>query len=90
MHSKNRLAAVLVAAALAAGMGSAPAFASQPLIIQAPASAAKPGRRGLFNDVILPTSANRYGRKGAGISMAQQKRSSAKTRSVARNRKHHR
>jgi hypothetical protein len=39
---------------------------------------------------VLPTSACSYGRKSAGISMAQQHRTAAKKRGVARNRRHHR
>lgn len=44
------------------------------------------------NEVVLPVSSSWWapGRKGAGISMAQQKRASRKARNVARNRRAHR
>jgi hypothetical protein len=92
LGSLRRLASLASIAMLAlASCGSAaPAMASQSKIVQVPANASKPGSRGLFNDWALPTTASRYGRKGAGISMAQQQRTAAKKRSVARNRRHHR
>lgn len=85
----NRLTMSAVAALIAMGASAGPALAMQPApIMQVPAT--KPGKRGLFNDAVLPTSQSRYGRKGAGISMAQQHRNSQKKRNVARNRRAHR
>lgn len=86
---KSFMGAVILGAMSMAGMSSA-ALASQSMpIVQVPAKAATPGTRGLFNDVVLPVTSNpwAYGRKGARISMAQQKRASAKKRNVARHRK---
>ncbi len=80
-------------AAVLSTMSVAPTMAAQQMpIVQVPAKASKPGKRGLFNDVILPGAQSpwAYGRKGAGISMAQQKRASVKKRNVSRNRKAHR
>lgn len=79
-----------LAASLSSGLGFVPAFASSARVVQSPADAAKPGRRGLFNDMAMPRALGLFGRKGAGISMAQQKRSVGKKRGVARNRHHHR
>jgi hypothetical protein len=86
----RRWGAAALAAAVALASCGAPAMATQPQIVQAPAKASKPGKRGLFNDLVLPTSASRYGSKGAGVTMAQQQRTAAKKRCVARNRRHHR
>lgn len=81
---------MLAAALMAMAAPAAPALASSVKVVHAPANAAKPGRRGLFNDAFVPIFSTLYGRKGAGISMAQQKRSAAKKRRVARNRRNHR
>ena len=89
LGSLRRRLAFVVAAALASCTGLAPAAVAQPKIVQAPADASKPGKRTLFTDMPLHSSA-RHGRKGAGISMAQQQRASRKARGVARNRRHHR
>lgn len=86
----RRFGAAALAAAIALASCGAPAMATQPKVVQAPAKASKPGARRLFNDLVLPTSASRYGRKGAGVSMAQQHRAASKKRGVARNRRHHR
>jgi hypothetical protein len=86
----RRLGPALLAALVALTSCGAPAMAVHSKIAQLPAEASKPGKRGLFNDLVLPTSASRYGRKSAGISMAQQHRTAAKKRGVARNRRHHR
>lgn len=90
LASRGRLAVLALAAALSSGMGFVPAFASQPRVVQAPAKAARPGKRGLFNDMPLPSALGLYGHKGAGITMAQQKRAVAKKSRIARNRRHHR
>jgi hypothetical protein len=47
----------------------------------------KAGKRSLFGGA---ASASRYNRKAAGLSMAQQQRTSRKKRGVARNRVNHR
>lgn len=90
LGSRSRLAVMALAAALSSGMGFVPAFASQPRVVQAPAKAARPGKRGLFNDMPLSGASGLYGRKGAGISMAQQKRGAAKKDRITRNRRNHR
>lgn len=91
LGSLRRSGFLAVAAALF-GMtaAAAPALHSRPRVVRTAANAAKPGRRGLFNDWALPTTASRYGRKGAGITVAQGKRASRKARNVARNRANHR
>ncbi len=80
----------VLAAVMMGALSVAPAMATQQKVMQVPAKASKPGKRGLFNDAVLPTGQSWYGRKGAGISMAQQKRASAKRRNVRRNRAAHR
>jgi hypothetical protein len=45
-------------------------------------------KRSLFGGIRASTGG--YGRKGAGISMAQQQRAAAKKRNVTRNRRNHR
>lgn len=87
LGSIRRLAPATLAALVALASCGAPALARQPQVIQVPAKASMPGNRGLFNDMVLPTTASRYGRKGAGISMAQQKRTARKARNVARARR---
>lgn len=87
MLVRMRSSALMAAAVMAM---AAPAFAAHPQVVHVPAKAAKPGRRGLFNDAVLATGSSSYGRKGSGISMAAQKRTSAKRRDVARNRRAHR
>lgn len=89
MFGSMRRSSMVLAAMMALGVAS-PALASQPRVVNVPAAASKPGRRGLFNDAVLPTGFALYGRKGAGISMAAQKRTAAKRRNVARNRRSHR
>jgi hypothetical protein len=86
----RRLSVAALAAVVALASCGAPAMATQPQIVHAPAKASKPGNRGLFNNLVLPTSASIYGRKSAGISMAQQHRAAAKKRGITRNRRHHR
>lgn len=90
LGSRGRLAVVALAAALSSGMGFVPAFASQPRVVRASATSSKPGKRGLFNDLPLSRGMGLFGRKGAGISMAQQKRAAAKKNCVTRNRRSHR
>lgn len=78
--------AAMVAAIIGAA-GGAPALAMQPApVMTVPAT--KPGKRALFNDMVLPQGQSRYGRKGAGITMAQQKRASNKKRNRVRHRAH--
>ena len=90
LSSLRRLSTAAIAALVALTSCGAPAMATQSKIVQAPANASKPGKRGLFNDLVLPTSTSLYGRKSAGVTAAQQKRASVKKRGVARNRRHHR
>jgi hypothetical protein len=84
---RRRLAFVL-AATLGLGMGAAPGIASQPALVQSAPRVTKSSKRGLFGGAI--PSAARYGRKGACISMAQQRRTATKKRGIARNRRNHR
>jgi len=90
LRSLRRLGTAVLAAVMALASCGAPALATQSKVMHVPANASKPGSRGLFNDLVPPTSANAYGRRGAGISVAQGKRDARKARSVARNRRHHR
>jgi hypothetical protein len=88
MLSSLRRSALLATLAIL-GAGSMPAvMANQPALISAAPRPIKTGKRSLFGGAIQ--SASRYGRKGAGISMAQQQRASRKKRGVARNRVNHR
>lgn len=66
--------AAIVVAAMM-GLGAMPAALSQPTI-------------GLFGGMLRAPA--RYGSKGAGITMAQQKRTVTKKRGIARNRRAHR
>src|SRR5438067_2376964 len=86
----RRFAAAALTAVIALASCGAPAMAVQSKVTHVPAKASKPGNRGQFNDQVLPTSAGHYGRKGAGVSMAQQQRTVRKKRGVARNRVNHR
>jgi hypothetical protein len=74
-------------AILGACTGAAPSFASQPTMISAAPRVTNSAKRNLFGAIV---SSARYGRKPAGVSMAQQQRTAAKKRGVARNRRHHR
>lgn len=86
MLSSRRALALM--AALAFSAGAAPiALATQPAMISSAPKPVTASKRLKFGGM---TTASRYGRKGAGISMAQQHRTAAKKRSVARNRRHHR
>lgn len=75
-------------AALAFAGGSAPVLASQPAIVSAAPRLTRASKRSLFGGI--RASSGVHGRKGAGISMAQQQRTVAKKRNVARNRRNHR
>lgn len=87
MLSSLRRSALLATLAIL-GAGSMPAvMANQPALISAAPRPIKASKRGLLGGA---TTASRYGRKGAGISMAQQQRASRKKRGVARNRVNHR
>jgi hypothetical protein len=83
---KQIRASTLAVAALMGMSAMAPTMAMNRPVMSIPAT--KPGKRGLFNDMVLPEGASRYGRKGAGISMAQQQRASQKKRNRARHRAH--
>jgi hypothetical protein len=70
------------------GAGAMPAvMASQPPLVSAAPRPVKASKRGLFGTVRASTAL--YGRKSAGISVAQGKRNARKARNVARNRRHH-
>jgi hypothetical protein len=86
----RRFGATALAAVLALASCGAPAMAVQSKVVHVPAKASKPGNRGLFNDLVPPTTASFYGSKGAGIGMAHQQRAAAKKRNVTRNRRQHR
>lgn len=78
----------LIALAAAGALSLQPAMSQQPAL-QVVAPASKKRRRSLFSGTpynpFVP-----YGRKGAGISVAQHKRMAKKARNVARNRAAHR
>jgi hypothetical protein len=70
------------------GAGSVPAVMAQPALVSTAPRPVKASKRGLFGGV--RASSGLYGRKGAGISMAQQQRAARKKRGVAQNRQRHR
>ncbi len=89
MFGRPRFLTTALAAALIGAVGAGPALAQQQAFtVAAPAS--KKAKRGLFNNVPLPVYGDYYGRKGAGISMAQQKRACLKKKNKARNLAAHR
>ncbi len=77
-----------MAAAMMGVSMAGPALAAQQPIVQVTPS--KKAKRGLFNNVVLPSGAALYGRKPAGVSMAQQQRASKKVANRARNKRAHR
>jgi hypothetical protein len=77
-----------VAAILSAAGYSVTAMANQPSMISEAPRPVRASKRSLFGGIRASTSL--HGRKGAGVSMAQQQRRAAKARNVARNRRHHR
>jgi hypothetical protein len=82
--SLRRSSAFVMLAAAALAGGSIPVL---PAMISAAPRPVRDSKRSLFGGSI---SSSRHGRKGAGITMAQQQRSAAKKRGVARNRRNHR
>jgi len=88
MLSSFRRTALLAAAVLGLSAGVAPIVATQPALTTAAPRLARASKRSLFGGI--RASVGGYGRKGAGVSMAQQQRRAAKKRNVARNRRHHR
>jgi len=74
-------------AALAGGAGMTPIIATQPGLTQAAPRVTRNEKRSLFGARL---GVSLYGRKGAGISMAQQKRTATKKRGIVRNRRNHR
>jgi len=74
-------------AALAGRAGLAPVIATQPALTQAAPRVTRNEKRSLLGARL---GVSLYGRKGAGISIAQQKRNATKRRGIARNRRHHR
>ena len=88
MFGSIRHSRVAMLAAMCFGLGAAPVIASQPAFTQSAPRVTRSSKRSLFGGTV-PSSA-RYGSKGAGISMAQQKRAAGKKRGIARNRRAHR
>jgi hypothetical protein len=89
MLSSIRRSGLLAAVAAILGAGySVTAMASQPTMISVAPRPVHASKRSLFGGI--RASAGLHGRKGAGISMAQQQRCAAKRRNVARNRRAHR
>lgn len=84
----RRLSTSLAAAALLALGATAPALAQPAPLVTA--NAPRKAKRGLFNGAVIPGSGSPrlYGRRGAGITMAQQKRAARKARNVAKHRRH--
>lgn len=74
----------LALAVALASVGSAGGAMQPTPIMQVPAT--RPGKRGLFNDAVLPSSSYGRAHKPARISMAQQKRTSRKAKNVKRHR----
>lgn len=81
----SRIAAALLAAGVAIIGGG---HVSQPAIVPVTAPSKKQ-RKGIFNGRAYPV-ASYHGTKGAGITVAAQKRASRKAKNVARNRAAHR
>jgi hypothetical protein len=79
---RNRLSILAIGAALAS-VGTAAVGFTQPAP-QVKVNAPRNAKRGLLNDVVLPQSTSFWGRKGAGIGMAQQQRAAKKARNVRR------
>ena len=87
LGSIRRRLAFVMAATLASCFGTAPVTASQPTMISASPRVAAASTRSLVG---AGRTLSLYGRRGAGITMAQQQRAATKKRGVARNRRHHR
>jgi len=88
MLARFRRLTFVLAATLATCVSTAPVTAAQLTMISAASRETTAGKRNLFGGALF--SSSRYGRKGAGVSMAQQQRTAAKKRGVAHNRRHHR
>lgn len=88
LSSIRRSSTLAMLAALAFAGGAAPVLATQPAIVSAAPRPVRASKRSLVGGI--RASIGGYGRKGAGISMAQQQRAANKKRNVARNRRHHR
>lgn len=84
----SRSSTLALIAALAMAGGAPIVLASQPAMTSAAPVPVVAAKRNLFGGGRLPAS--RYGRKGAGLSVAQAKRISVKKRNVVRNRANHR
>jgi hypothetical protein len=82
LRRSGLLAAVV--AILGAGY-SVTAMAHQPTMVSVAPRPTQPSKRSLFGNPLARPGL--YGRKGAGISMAQQQRAAAKRRGIARNRR---
>jgi hypothetical protein len=89
MFGSLRRSGLLAAVAAILGAGySVTAMANQPTMISVAPRPVRATKSSLFGGI--RASAGLHGRKGAGISMAQQRRRAAKRRNVARNRRAHR
>jgi hypothetical protein len=87
LSSMRRSLALAAVAILGAGY-SVTALTEPPALVAAAPRPVRAGKRSLFGGV--RGSAGLFGRKGAGVSVAQGKRASRKARNVARNRANHR
>lgn len=88
MIDSLRSGRVAMLAAALMGLGAMPAALSQPAIVQSAPRVTANKKRSIFGGIARSSAT--YGRKGAGISMAQQKRTATKKRGIARNRRAHR
>jgi hypothetical protein len=88
MLSSLRRSSFAAIAALALAAGAPPVLATQPALTSAAPRPVRASKRSLFGGI--RASAGLHGRRGAGVSMAQQQRTAAKKRNVARNRRNHR
>lgn len=86
LSSMSRSFALAVAAILGAGY-SVTSMVNQPAMTSSAPRPVTVSKRAVFGG---RSSLGRYGRKGAGITMARQQRTAAKKRGVSRNRQHHR
>jgi hypothetical protein len=88
MLSSFRRTALLAATLLGLSAAVTPVLATQPALTSSTPRPVRASKRSLFGGI--RASGGMHGRKGAGISMAQQQRGAAKKRNVTRNRRNHR
>jgi len=87
MFGSIRRSGLMLAALMGLGAAGAAVASGPPIPVRAAVQPTKTVRRQQRSAL---ASSTWYGRKGAGISMATQKRTAAKRRNVARNRRAHR